>query len=388
MDSFTGASLAVSDNGAYGYVAIGGGTFGHPVEDALRACEQEISKVEMVFHGNDKKIVFPLGRRVSSQGGQRCVTVDTNRNSCWDALDHDGQRGQEWDRAWRQYCAATGNTAFVASRTGSFVAWHSGSESREQAVLAAMARCGNMSSGEEACAPFDVNGAKCTPAPGAHDLRAKLPACLQAEPDWCWATGVAEIADFFGYHGPRSNVSESSFRDPTAYSHTHCGGLVCQIVGAVHAPNDPGKCCRHRDACGADTGTLWNAANTITTFSGKSYMPYTGFPSAAMLDTIFEKGFPVEMQVVWSSGGGHMVILAGTDGRGRYYLHDPLNRVQHYQVLTYEGLQTYTPPYMFGQTGRPYGVVIPDIDECQCYSWSQSFELRAQQAAFAVRKYL
>merc|ERR1711998_580553 len=84
----------------------------------------------------------------------------------------------------------------------------------------------------------------------------------------------------------------------------------------------------------------------------------------SVLKNSFAARKPVIMNVGWvcSGGytgcGGHAVTLAGTDGMGRYYLHDPLNRVNHYQALTWSEILTYS-PQEFDYEGRPTSFVVP-----------------------------
>jgi hypothetical protein len=205
-----------------------------------------------------------------------------------------------------------------------------------------------------------------------------MPSCLQVEPDWCWATGVTEIARFFGYAAPGMAV-DTAFLNASAYTDNHCGGLECLVVGHMKNAADPTACCSDRSNCATDGGTDQNEVDGISHLVGQQYAAY--YPvslrtTQSILNKTFAARKPAIMNVGWicpnsdfdpttdyplkwyESCGGHAVTLAGMDGMGRYYLHDPLNRVNNYQALTMAELLTYSAPE-FNYNGSPTSFIIP-----------------------------
>jgi len=208
------------------------------------------------------------------------------------------------------------------------------------------------------CYTFDLNGERCSPASGAQDMRTNLPACLQDEPDWCWATAVSEVAAFYG------KVSKpplwAKMMNSSLHSNDVCSGNECRVVGHKNNPNDPDACCRDKAACGKITGTEADVINGLKWLAGVSYYYIQSHGiSASLLDKVLLARHPVILGVGWSGGGGHVLTVGGTDGRGRYYIHDPLNQEQFYQALSYDQILAYHPPWNPSVTGTWRETAIP-----------------------------
>merc|ERR1712086_1024 len=338
--------------------------------------------------------------------GQMCKTFDVNRNKCFGCF----AGGENFDpptgvkNSWEEYCKTPGKTTFAMSGACGQTAWASGENANEDALVACNA------AGSEQCFPFDFNGEKCPVGPDAHDLRPHMPSCLQVEPDWCWATGVTEITRFFGdstahtcmlnQFGVKGTQGthkvDTAWLDASAYTNKHCGGIECLVVGTYgrfDGTADPWACCKDRNSCSTDGGgpEMEAAAINYNMKHMKSGQRYAGYypvhtadsirTTQSILNKIFAARKPVIMNVGWLCGhsdfnpttdyppsgkileeitkcGGHAVTLAGMDGMGRYYLHDPMNRDNNYQALTMSELVTYSPPE-FNYNGTPASFAIP-----------------------------
>lgn len=176
-------------------------------------------------------------------------------------------------------------------------------------------------------------GGSCT-----SDIRTTFPACLQYETDWCWATGVAELASFW---------------DKNKYPEvgSDCHGIECQIVGHKTGQD----CCanRNKTECSLVGGNEQDILDGIKFTVGKAYTAKGDGPlSQADLDKVLSKGHPVIIAVFWTAGGGHALTLGGCAGSGSYYLHDPENKQGSYQTLTYEQIASYKPPEAKTLTGK------------------------------------
>lgn len=174
----------------------------------------------------------------------------------------------------------------------------------------------------------------------ASDFRNNLPACLQYEPEWCWATAVAEIASFY---------NKQKYPEPG----NDCHGTECQVVGHKNNLADPDACCRDKDSCGQITGTGQDIVNSIQWTVGQNYIwKGEGPMSQADIDNVLNKGHPVGINVVWEDGSRHILTLGGCAASGSYFLHDPLNKEGNYQTLTYEQVASYHPPWRPSQVGK------------------------------------
>jgi hypothetical protein len=71
--------------------------------------------------------------------------------------------------------------------------------------------------------------------------------------------------------------------------------------------------------------------------------------SEALLTRILLAGFPVIYGIKYPPGkyaGSHVMLIAGTNGHGYFYLHDPFNVRGRgtFQVLPYSGIYNYVTP--------------------------------------------
>lgn len=202
------------------------------------------------------------------------------------------------------------------------------------------------------------------------DIRKSFPACLQYEEQWCWATGVSEIAHFY---------------KPDLFPETgsDCHGIECKIVGHKKNPDSKSECCQkgcakdticcknllgsseceakcgafssevdssyctrqEEEACGALSGSATDITEAIKWIAGETYKTKIDGPlTLEELDSLMSKGHPVIIGVMWTTGGGHALTLGGCAGSGTYYLHDPEHHKGEYQTLTYEQVALYVPP--------------------------------------------
>lgn len=182
-----------------------------------------------------------------------------------------------------------------------------------------------------------------------NDFRSKLPACMQVQPDWCWATAVAEFGHFY---------------NPSKYpeSGSDCDGVECSIV-----THKMGKdCCSDKNACGTITGSPADIKDAISFITGHSASFVAGPLSQFKLDRILSNGSPVLISIAWANGGGHALTVGGCSD-GKYYVHDPMNVKDHYQTLSYEDIATYVPPEQKSASGKWFwtfytsGSTVPDI---------------------------
>lgn len=218
------------------------------------------------------------------------------------------------------------------------------------------------------------------------DIRKAFPACLQYEPQWCWATAVAELAGFW---------------KPKEYPETgsDCHGVECQVVSTKHESQEccqigcgaskPTCCknilgtseceatcgpfssptnatvCRDQDesVCGSIDGTLQDILDGITRYSEKKYVVKADGPLAQRdLDALMNRGHPVIITVVWTTGGGHALTLGGCAESGQYYLHDPEDQQGAYQTLSYEQVASYVPPAKPSLVGKWLMTIYLDGD--------------------------
>eukprot|EP00913_Durusdinium_trenchii_P018868 g17730.t1 len=105
---------------------------------------------------------------------------------------------------------------------------------------------------------------------------------------------------------------------------------------------------------GADVGTIEKAIDWATS---QSYVAKEGPLKEEDLIAVLNKGHPVPYAVLWvdpDTGmyrGGHIMILGGCNGQGKYFLHDSLSnltRTDTWQELTHAELLDYNPWAMVG----------------------------------------
>eukprot|EP00435_Cladocopium_sp_Y103_P053773 s880_g17.t1 len=218
-----------------------------------------------------------------------------------------------------------------------------------------------------------VSSVKSGPVPACFaDLRASLPACMQYTPDWCWATVTAQLAGYFDpTHNPESgdfeNLGTGSLNREVQRAENCLGeelfwagelALECRVVGSQFAPSIMDACCsedvepkRSSYLCdtGADVKTIEKAIDWATS---QSYTAHEGALTEDQLVHVLNKGHPVPYAVLWvdkNTGmymGGHIMLLGGCTGDGKYYLHDSLSnltRTNTWQALTHAELLEYSP---------------------------------------------
>jgi len=60
-------------------------------------------------------------------------------------------------------------------------------------------------------------------------------------------------------------------------------------------------------------------------------------------------------------GGGHAMVMGGTDGEGTFYVHDPMNAdgIGSFQSLRWSELLQYKLPWQKGGVAELWGVYVP-----------------------------
>lgn len=207
------------------------------------------------------------------------------------------------------------------------------------------------------------SGKKSGPLPACSvDLRASLPACMQYNPDWYWATVTAQLAGYFDpTHNPESgdyeNLGTGSVNREMQRAES-CLGEECRVAGSQFAPSIMDACCSEdvepkRSSYLCDTGAeVQTIEKAIDWATSQSYVAHEGALTEGQLVHVLNKGHPVPYAVLWvdkDTGmymGGHIMILGGCTGDGRYYLHDSLSnltRTKTWQALTHAELMEYSP---------------------------------------------
>merc|ERR1712039_271884 len=142
---------------------------------------------------------------------------------------------------------------------------------------------------------------------------------------WCWATGVAELTEYYKGSGP-----------------AQCSGLECQVVGwCPKPPSCNGQhldCCplSEHKTCGTDGATLEMAQQAASHFTGRNIQLSSGPLSQADLDAKLSDGKPILM-LVGDTSPYHVVSVGGCGG-GQYYFHDPEWEAGRYDLYTYDKL--------------------------------------------------
>ena len=209
--------------------------------------------------------------------------------------------------------------------------------SQEELEQAALARA-------HVLAKYDASG-RVRPRNCTSDLRRKLPACKQATPFWCWATGITDLDYFY-------NKSE----DRT------CKDIECEVVS-----QQLGK-----DCCGSPMASgCFMDAQTIKAITKmtKQYLQrddvvtHTGPPSEDDLITLLEQNVPMMVIFQDAQGGGHVELLGGCDpsppyklarNQNTYFIHDPMT--DYWMNKTYEDLVTgyhIQPPWAYAIYAPP-----------------------------------
>lgn len=171
------------------------------------------------------------------------------------------------------------------------------------------------------------------------DMRAQLPACKQVGVDWCWATGVANMAYYYGVYDNTTSCSDAECQVVSADMHTECCPYAQHKGCGVH---------------GEDVKSIANVANEI--ISGHDFFVHQGAPHESYLQERLMEGKPVMVIVMWDSGRGHALTIGGCEpgtnvfGRNvtKYYVHDPEQNA--YKTEQYGNIARY-------QAGGPHGIV-------------------------------
>lgn len=190
-----------------------------------------------------------------------------------------------------------------------------------------------------------------------------MPACQQRFNQWCWATTVASIASYW---------------EPDRYTATGpdtCMGISCEIASRVWTTHGGGvyggygrqvHCCpNHGQDGGAlewdnecnQPNSLYASAQWLNNETGKHYVFHESFvPNKMRLQDVLRRG-PIIALISWGVGrGGHYILIAGTNGLGDFWVHDPFvgNQAGKYEILTYAQISRYSGPG-FGNNGTWIG---------------------------------
>eukprot|EP00466_Bigelowiella_natans_P015861 jgi/Bigna1/85525/estExt_fgenesh1_pg.C_40291 len=166
------------------------------------------------------------------------------------------------------------------------------------------------------------------PANCSIDLRPKMPACKQQGMDWCWATGISEMAFYYGVTGANAT----------------CESVECDVVSTdLHT-----QCCpynKHR-GCGADGEDVKTIGKVANEYISRTFK-VDGLITETQLQQTLMSGRPVMPIIMWEKGGGHALMVSGCTTvkgalgtRTEYFLHDPERT--YYENVTYSRLAFYT----------------------------------------------
>mmetsp|Transcript_8727 Transcript_8727/g.26879 ORF Transcript_8727/g.26879 Transcript_8727/m.26879 type:complete len:309 (-) Transcript_8727:99-1025(-) len=222
------------------------------------------------------------------------------------------------------------------------------------------------------------------------DIRTEVPACFQDKAEWCWATTLAEVAGFYndsfvtyGKFGRQAFYWDTFWSKAVHYS---CFSVECYITGFVRNETEPYACCppsplstRNSEECWWKIGYPNDMINALAKLVGVHFTATTwkgnGVLSQADLDKVIAKQQPIILEIEWCAGSWHYVTLAGSNGQGKYYLHDPnyvptdlsvfeSELVLGYQELTYDEVVQYTQPgpHSAGQGRWKWTAYISDPD--------------------------
>lgn len=270
-------------------------------------------------HDND---VWPL----KNCRGWGCHVVDRSGSKCFTCDETDYARISGNNHAWHDYCAARTPKYWFMAQDCSTAHWGQGTGDNDA----------------QGQVFYSYNGDKCPRCTGVKgDMRCHIQACLQYETLWCWATAVIVVA---GYYHPDQYPNH----DDTG---ANCRGAECRVVGAQHNPDDPDMCCRNKNSCNR-AGTGKDITDSLLRFTGFSwkylYLWGKSYTSRfeRLLTQILQDSHPVIFGIAYPDGGGHIMVIAGTDGNGIFYVHDPFNigGRDSFQLLTYGQIVNYQRP--------------------------------------------
>jgi len=178
-----------------------------------------------------------------------------------------------------------------------------------------------------------------------------MPACHQFASVWCWATGVAELTEYYKGHGP-----------------AECKGLECEIVSwsaTVFPPSlGPFHCCplRQPNPCEMISASVAGIINATSHFTGRPHRAFNGPMSQATLDKTLASGIPIIM-IIGRDRGSHAVTVAGC-GDGVYYYHDPMWEPGVYKSYSYDELvQPPAWPYSGAPPSKWFDTVAAVLDD-------------------------
>ena len=171
------------------------------------------------------------------------------------------------------------------------------------------------------------------------DMRPKLPACKQATPFWCWATGITDLHYYY-------NASEART----------CKSVECEVT-SLQTGTD--CCAEHEGArCFFDAASVKEIAQVAKQYLQRDDMvTHTGPPTEDELITLLEKRVPMMVLFQNAQGGGHVELLGGCDphppypnarDQNSYFLHDPMTG--YWMNKTYNDLVTgyhIQPPWAY-----------------------------------------
>jgi len=270
-------------------------------------------------------------------GHEGCHIVDRSGDMCFTCNMPDF--AQKW---FGDYCADTTFAAknFFMKGDCSRVYWlHEGAASEEQCP---------------GCFLFDHNGGKCPSGIKRSDMRSRMAGCVQYQPYWCWATSVSIMA---GYYFPNSYPNGG-------HDGPNCRGMECRIVGEYHFPETPNKCCQDKDACfHLEAGS---GARIVDALNRYTKIPWTRINvpvSESLVTRVMLDGNPIvwDVKLPPPMGGGHAMVMGGTDGEGTFYVHDPMNAdgIGSFQSLRWSELLQYKLPWQKGGVAELWGVYVP-----------------------------
>jgi len=149
----------------------------------------------------------------------------------------------------------------------------------------------------------------------------------QEQTQWCWDASSQMVLEFFG--------------------HTYSQSAIAQwAVGGQNIPNY---------LYGSTDSSMHGCDEILDHFGSISS---TGSASAMSLSTLASEisaGRPAVIRWGWDSGGGHILVVRGTDGNS-VYLNDPWNgqSVNNYSWVYQGGGHTWTHTLKLASTGNEY----------------------------------
>lgn len=257
-----------------------------------------------------------------SGGGEDCHVEDRGGSACFSCgiSDFEDATGDTDD--WTAYCGAGTPKQWFMSADCAGARWVTGDNDVPDGMML-----------------YSYNGYQCPDTGVVGDMRSKIQGCLQYENEWCWATSIIIVA---GYYDPDTYPNHDS-------AGPNCRGAVCKLVGEAHFPDDPDQCCQDKDSCN-QPGTGDDVVNMLTQDTGRPWV-FVPTLSEDLLVQILQDENPVVFGIAYPDGGGHVMVIVGTDGNGIFYVFDPffVHGRGSFQSLTYDGLLNYQTPGYAGE---------------------------------------